>query len=299
MYIRPVIAFFYLFPLLVFAQPIERERINITDENGLKQGKWEVAFENSNFIRYKGQFNDDMPFGKFKYYYLTGEVSVIMIFMDQNVAKAKIYHKNGNLLSMGKYINQKKDSIWWYFNDRKEILNMESYSNGLLNGEQINYYPGDPSKEKIIVLERYTCINGQKNGDWEQYYKSGRIKSKGTYLNDYLSGSAYYYSSDEKLELKAEYIKGHKQGCWLYYRKDGELFKRIYYKEDRKNGIFSEWFENGKLKYEGNYTDDLLDGCFMYYDEDGEILKRVYYKNDRKLEGKELEEYKKNIISDK
>jgi len=234
MYMRLFISLFYLLPLLFFAQPLEREKKNFTDENGMKQGKWVVTFENSKAVRYRGQFKDNRPIGEFEYFYNTGEISAVMRFKDQNNAKSKMYHKNGNLLSVGNYFDQKKDSIWWYFNERKEVLNMETYNKGVLDGEQIVYYPADPSKVKVKVLEKCIFKEGQKNGPWEQYYESGRMKAKGVYLNGSMNGIAYYYYSNGKVELNGEYKNGFKNGCWLYFGKDDELLDRSYYKNNIK-----------------------------------------------------------------
>ena len=234
MYLRFFIVNFLLIPFVVLSQPLERERINFTDENGLKQGKWVVAFENINSTRYSGQFKDDIPYGEFRYYYRSGEVSAIMQFEDENRSSTMMYHKNGNLLSVGSYYQQKKDSVWWYFNARKEVLSMETYNKGILEGEQIIYYPADPSKVKVKEYEKSIFKEGIKNGAWEQYYESGRIKAKGIYLNGNLNGIAYYYYPEGNVELNGEYENGYKHGCWLHYGKDGELLDRSYYKKDKK-----------------------------------------------------------------
>ena len=225
---------FFLIPFAVYSQPIERDRLNVTDENGLKQGKWVVNFENSKSIRYTGEFIDNHPVGEFRYYYNTGELSAVVEFRDDFRSQSRMYHKNGNMLSVGYYFQQKKDSVWWYFNGRKEVLSMETYNKGVLEGEQVVYYPADPSKVKVKEYEKSTFKDGVKNGPWEQYFESGRIKSKGVYLNGNLSGIAYYYYPEGNIKLNGEYENGFKHGCWLHYGKDGQLLERSYYKKDQK-----------------------------------------------------------------
>ena len=100
MYYRFIILFCLFSPSILFSQFNRDEIKNQTDENGLKQGEWEVKHENSNAIRYKGQFKDDQPFGKFQYYYPTGEISGIMSFYNSNSSLMKMYHKNGGIKGM-------------------------------------------------------------------------------------------------------------------------------------------------------------------------------------------------------
>jgi len=253
MYLRLSILILLLIPYSIYTQPIERERVNVTDENGFKQGKWVVAFENSKSIRYSGQFKDNIPFGEFRYYYQSGEVSAVIEFKDEYSSSSRMYHKNGNLLSLGNYYQQKKDSVWWYFNARKEVLSMETYNKGILEGEQIIYYPGDPSKVKVKEYEKSIFKQGFKNGAWEQYYESGRIKAKGVFLNGNLNGIVFYYFPEGNVKLNGEYENGFKHGCWLHYGEDGELLDRSYYKKDKKlEGKEIEEFKKNRIEQRQN-----------------------------------------------
>ncbi len=233
MYYRLIIIFCLLTPSILFSQLNRGEIKNQIDGNGLKQGEWEVKHENSNAIRYKGQFKDDLPFGKFQYYYPTGEISGIMNFYDLESSFMKMYHKNGFLMSAGKYINQKKDSIWWYFNAQQEVLSTENYSNGMLDGEQITYFPFKPDQEKAQIMEEQIWVNGVKHGSWQQYYKIGRIKSEGSYVKGHLEGVVKYYYSTGKLEIQAFYKKGLKNGFWFHFEQDGSVKEKVCFKEDR------------------------------------------------------------------
>ena len=52
-------------------------------------------------------------------------------------------------MAMGKYVNQKRDSTWWTFNDHKEVVSQENYKNGKLDGETIVYYPANPRDQEV------------------------------------------------------------------------------------------------------------------------------------------------------
>ena len=77
----------------VFAQ-------NFTDENGLKQGKWEVKYDNGK-IQYIGTFKDGVEQGFFKFFYNSGELKATKEFFHDGLAAAThIFYKNGNIRSI-------------------------------------------------------------------------------------------------------------------------------------------------------------------------------------------------------
>ena len=81
---------FLLCSIVLFSQ-------NITDENNLKQGKWEVEFDNGH-IKYKGVFKNNKEQGLFKFYYSSGELKATKEFFHKGKAAAThIYYKNGNI----------------------------------------------------------------------------------------------------------------------------------------------------------------------------------------------------------
>ena len=232
LYVLPMRVFFvliFLFPVVYFTQ--SRSLINFTDEDGLKQGDWKVRYENSQFTRYTGHFKDGTPIGEFKYYYPNGLLSAIVNFSG-STANATMYHENGRVLSVGKYTNQLKDSVWYFFNDRNELLNSEDYVEGKIHGKQFIYYPVDPSIEGIKIMEMYNFNEGVKHGFWEHYFENGHIKAKGKFKNGYQNGEVFYYFSNGQVDLKGWYKNGKKTGIWTYYANDGSVKEKVYYKND-------------------------------------------------------------------
>ncbi len=208
--------------------------INKTDSKGRKQGKWVKYHEGSKQKRYVGTFKDDKPIGRFTYYYTTGEASAVTTFHNGGeVAYTKMYHPNGNLMATGKYLDQKKDSTWWYFNDKKEVLSKDQYLNGDLHGTCVVYYPADPQKKEIKKYEVTRYKNGVKEGSWKQYYTSGKLKAEGNYKDGYFDGRIKWYFSSGRVEIEGFYKHTVKNGFWKFYENDGTLKKKIYYKEGK------------------------------------------------------------------
>lgn len=227
---RVLMVILFVLPLMLFAQ--NRSLNNFTDANGLKQGTWKVRHESSQAIRYIGQFKDNKPYGLFKYYYKSGVLSAVMEF-NNNRSSVTMYHENGIVMSVGKYQNQLKDSVWYFFNNRNELLSSEDYENDYIHGKQFLYYPVDPNKGEIKIMEMYHYNLGNKHGAWEHYHESGHLKSKGKYNNGYLQGEVFYYYTNGQIDLRGFYKKGKKNGLWTYYNENGAIDKEVNYKEDK------------------------------------------------------------------
>lgn len=209
---------------------VNAQELNKTDSKGRKQGKWIKYYEGTTKKRYVGQFVDDKPFGKFTYYYNSGEPSAVSVFSNNGtITHTKTYHKNGSLMATGKYVNQQKDSVWWYFTEHKEVLSKENYVNGKLEGEVIVYYPGDPSKEKLKIYEVSHYKNGIKSGLWQQFHKSGKLKAKGYYKDGYYNGKVFWYYGNGKVELESFYKHTVPHGYWYYFDDQGNMLRKVYY----------------------------------------------------------------------
>jgi len=204
---------------------------NKTDSKGRKQGKWVKFHKGTEKKRYTGTFENDIPIGKFTYYYLTGEVSAVTDFIkDDNTAYTRMYHLNGKVMAAGKYTDKKKDSTWLSFNDRKEIMSKENYLKGKLNGESIVYYPSDPSKGKVKRYEITNYKGGLKHGKWIQFYSSGKTKAEGVYKDGNFDGRVKWYFSNGKVEIEGYYKHAVKYGYWKYYENDGAFKDKVYYR---------------------------------------------------------------------
>ena len=205
---------------------------NKTDSKGRKQGKWVKFHEDTEKKRYEGTFENNIPIGKFTYYYLTGEVSAVTVFInDHKTAYTRMYHLNGKVMAAGKYIDQKKDSAWLSFNDRNEIISKENYVDGKLNGEIVVYYPSDPAKGKVKRYEITDYLNGLKHGKWIQFFSTGRVKAEGVYKDGNYDGRLKWYHSNGKVEIDGYYKHAVKNGYWKYYEVDGEFKRKVYYRD--------------------------------------------------------------------
>jgi antitoxin component YwqK of YwqJK toxin-antitoxin module len=61
-----------------------------------------------------------------------------------------------------------------------------------ISNEVITFYDEDKSS----IFQKYTVINGDFQGKFLQYYKSGTLETKSNYENGKLDGEKIYYNND-------------------------------------------------------------------------------------------------------
>lgn len=217
-----------LFPLSLVSQ-----NINQTDANGQKQGVWTRTYSNG-VPRYEGQFKNNHPFGEFKYYYESGKIKAVTVFStDGIVARTKTYHENSQPMAEGKYIKQKRDSIWLFYSDVDgKLLSSETYKKGVLHGTTKTFYP-----ETGNVAETIEYFNGIKEGPYKKYFPDGELMTEGTYKNDVLVGKFTLYHPNGKIQVKGKYKNGRQIGNWEYFDEEGNPVSEEDFKKDNVEDI--------------------------------------------------------------
>lgn len=222
---------------------------NKTDGNGKKQGHWIKLDENKKKI-YDGNFVDDIPEGKFIYYYDTGTEKAITTFSEKGkIARTKMYDVGGKLTAQGKYIDQKRDSIWKFYSPEGVVISDESYINGIKNGKYHVYYPSGGIAEEKIWKE------GKLNGEVKKYFEEGQLKYHANLIDDKVEGITTYYFPSGKVQAEGLYLHDVKHGEWKYYNEDGKIKRIDKYSHGRnlepdKDVISKEEMEKAKKKAE-------------------------------------------------
>ncbi|UKN01406.1 hypothetical protein K6119_16895 [Paracrocinitomix mangrovi] len=204
-----------------FAQQ-PQQKYNQTDAQGRKQGVWKKAYDNTQVFRYVGQFKNDIPVGEFTYYYESGEVQAKIVFSDNGkTTRSKMYHESGYLMALGKYVNEQKDSIWVYFDDKGRISYQETYKNDKLNGQKVYFYAPKDGQYPVSRYEYYK--DGVLDGEFKEFHQNMQIKAKGQYKDGNLHGAIVYYYSNGKIMKTCNYKYAVKHGPWAFYNESGQL----------------------------------------------------------------------------
>ncbi len=196
---------------------------NKKDEQGRKQGYWEKTTPMGQKI-YAGYFKDNYPEGEMIRYHQNGLIKARLIFSNKGKhTKAKLYNTYEELLAEGNYLNQKKDSLWYYYNKDGEIRIKEYYSAGKKNGLITYYYPSGET------YETYEYKNDLKHGKWVRYNKHGEKIIHANYLNGKLDDAFTTYFNNGIIKIDGFYKNGKRDKKWLFYNEKGQIDKTITY----------------------------------------------------------------------
>jgi len=219
---------FYIFFLLIvsFLSISAQTAINKTDDKGLKQGYWVKLNPTTGKPAYKGTFKDDKPVGVFKYYYSEIDtMKTVMEFKNNGtVGYATVFYMTGKKQAQGKYVNEKKDSVWTFYDELGKLLSTEEYKDGKKEGKSLIYYPnGEISEERNFK-------NDLNHGVFKQFFEGKKVKAEGTYVDGKQVGkSAYYYPSGIPAAMGYYKENGNRNGVWVYKDKDGKITSKDVY----------------------------------------------------------------------
>ncbi|TNE29427.1 MAG: hypothetical protein EP346_06375 [Bacteroidetes bacterium] len=198
-------------------------QVNQTDAQGRKQGQWEKKYENSNQVRYRGEFHNDIPIGTFTYFHQSGaRLSVIEYRGETGVGYATMYERGGWKMAEGIFVNEKRDSTWRYYGPDGDLVSTVNWKKGEKDGvETILYHDGS-------IAETITWAAGVKEGEWVQKFPDGSTRARGVYANGRLHGDVMYYGQEGRPEYIGSYVNGLKDGNWYIFKGGRQHIKEIY-----------------------------------------------------------------------
>lgn len=211
--------FFLMTCGLMFAQ-----NVNQFDAIGKRHGVWKKNFEDTNIIRYEGQFDHGKEIGLFKFYKNYKKKAILsatkLFNVDNNIAEVKFLASNGRLISEGRMDGKTYIGTWKYYQKNSDqLLTLENYNDkGELIGERLVYYPSGQ------IAEKQNYIDGKLQGESFWLSEKNVMLKSFIYENGELHGQAKFYNPKGELVSEGQYKRGKKDGVWNYYE-DGKLVK--------------------------------------------------------------------------
>ena len=296
---------------------VSRERINRTDNKGLKQGEWKEFYQNG-VIKTEKTFKDDLIHGYYKEYDNRGKLVLTMLYENGAIVKSRVedepdieivnkYDSDGKIIYSGPYRNKIPVGTHREYGKDGKIINAFIYNdNGLLTSEGIIDEAGNRngkwkdlfSDGKVQAEGQYT--DNRRSGTWKFYNESGRIEQTGSYNNGRPNGLWKWYYDNGALLKEEEYFQGQRDGECTEFSVTGEIITQGQYSDGEKNGdwkykggdyteegkyiiglkdgIWRSYYDNGKLKFKGNFVQGTPDGEQSYYYESGKIKEEQNFK---------------------
>lgn len=230
-------------------------QVNQVDAKGKKQGLWYKTYPGTRFRIYEGNFKDDKPVGVFTYYYESGTIKAIIDHKPNTKrSEVKMYFENQSLMSVGCYLDQKKDSIWLNYSEAGELVSTETYADDKLNGKKTVYYLKDQLEAgSLIIMSTCNYVNNQRHGNYQEFHPSGKLKLIGEYANGFKIGEWKEYYNSGQLMSKSPYRNDMVHGWSYYYDRNGNLLAKSLWRDNKKlEGkeleVFLEYCKKHKLE---------------------------------------------------
>lgn len=214
--------FFNVFLIVLFTQAVFAQTdFNKLDDKGRKQGLWKGFYPESKRPRYEGTFNHGKEIGVFNFYDDTKAQTIIAtreFNSKDNSVYTIFYDQKKNKVSEGKQVNRLYEGKWKYYHESsKEIMTIENYKKGKLEGLRSVFYPSTK------IAEETNYVNGIKNGKYRKYSeKDGVILEDSNYKNGEFDGQAVYKDPNGNIVAQGKYVNGQKRGIWQFYE-NGKL----------------------------------------------------------------------------
>ena len=209
---------FFMFILTIISCNVfAQNEVNQFDTNGLRHGLWKKYFDQTEELRYEGQFDHGKEIDTFKFYTLNNKKSVlsaVKVFNpNNNKASVKFLSSKGKTISEGTMNGRLYVGKWTYYQNKfAGILSTEFYNDeGNLEGVKTVYYVNGQ------IAEQANYKNGMLEGVSKWYSEKGKLIKDFLYKNDELHGPAKYYDADGVLLAEGEYQHGRKHKVWSYY----------------------------------------------------------------------------------
>jgi uncharacterized protein len=236
---------------------VSREKINRTDNKGLKQGDWKDFYPNGG-IKSEKTFKDDLIHGYYKEYDTRGRLVITMLYENGAIVKSRVedapdieivtkHDQDGKLIYSGPYRNKVPVGVHREFGKDGKVTNSFIYNdNGLLLSEG-------------IVDEA-----GNRNGKWKDLYSNGKVQAEGQYTDNRRSGQWKFYNSFGKIEQTGSYNNGRPDGLWNWYYDDGKILKEEEYFQGQRDGLSTEYSITGDVLAQGQYSDGERNGAWKF-----------------------------------
>lgn len=249
-------------------------------------------------IKFRGTYREGQAFGTHIWYAITGEIDSVKVYRNDILTAEgdmttnglrigewkEYYYPEGELRSIGLYKDGYRSEGWEYYFRNGELEQKGKYGKkGLPEGTWNWFY------EDGQLLREETFRSGKENGWLIEYDPSGKIITKGEYVDGKEEGDWLIEVGDHQEMGKYEY--GLKQGEWQhYYLSNGALRFEGSFFDDLPQDKHTWYYDTGVKMLEGNYVSGVQDGEWRRYNPDGTVFVSIEYSsgNEVKVDGLKL-----------
>jgi len=214
------------------------------------------------------------------------------------------FHPNGLVAMEGYFMNDLKNGIFKYFDNKGNLLTIEKYRDGQIvldseesvildirntyyadgsvkssggyvdgmkegthriYGQDGNIISGEVYKMGVKTAEGVVDEKGDFQGEWELYYEDGSLRAKGDFEKSLRTGEWIFYHKNGKVESEGKYVEGLPQGQWKWYYDNGNSRRQDYYRRGKEDGESIEKDKDGNIISHGHFINGYRDGEWFYH----------------------------------
>jgi antitoxin component YwqK of YwqJK toxin-antitoxin module len=160
------------------------------------EGVKTVYFPGTELVKQSVEYKDGKKNGYFTEYYRKGNLKARQFYINDTLDDTTvIYYPNGQLQTLHVYKNKLRHGCWSEYNKEGRLYSEMFFKEGLLDSTCSKY-----SYKSVRLLTRVRYLKGTKHGTEEQYYVSGKPKSRQHYFKGQLcKGTEEWYESGKKI----------------------------------------------------------------------------------------------------
>jgi len=198
-------------------------------KKGQKEGLTEIYYADGS-ISERIHFEDGVKHGVWEQYFENGQPKLKAKVVDGVMYDGQYtaYYPEGRKMVEGKYVDGKKESSWYHFNEDGSIEIIYVYRGDRVaeeypkNGVFEEYWPND------IKRSEYTYKEGKKHGPFREWYNKGEWRDEER-VDEFGNRYPVQKLHGTQLRREGEYREGELHGEVITYEEDGSVKEKNTY----------------------------------------------------------------------
>ncbi|MEX2596927.1 MAG: hypothetical protein WEC59_08355 [Salibacteraceae bacterium] len=242
-------------------------------------------------IKFRGTYRNGKPHGTHIWFAEDGSIDSAKVFKNNQVIA------KGSLTPDGLRVGPWKE----YYYPSEKLKAEGEYRKGYRYGEWIYYFENGTIQQRGVYSSKE-----QPEGKWKWFYENGNILREEDFKQGKEHGWLIEYSDTGKIISRGEFVNGLEEGEWFYevgdhleegsYEgglKQGEWTHSFistgkqrffgYYFDGLEQGEHIWFYDNGNKMLEGKYVSGVKEGEWRRYNKDGSIFVTIEYQSGREI----------------
>lgn len=191
----------------------------------------------------------------------------------------------GDVITIGNYVNGKRDGIWKEQYKDKSTRTVFQYKDGTRIGDWLGYY-----QDGSNMSEQHYGEQGDSIGIWKKWHKNGNLAEEQNCFQSVENGFIKKYRIDGTLEFSGTCKHGALAGKQLYYFSDG---KKVQHEEFTSKGqadsIYLDgprtfFYGNGTIQKKEFWKKGQRINTWSWYDQNQNLLKETLIDGDHRVD---------------